>query len=75
MNLETNKKLREYRDACALSGNQISNITGISLSTVFEWLGDKRPMPPRALRLLELELGIAEPGWIGAKGERRRNSG
>lgn len=64
-----NAELREIRTTLHLERHVIATIAGVSKSLVDSWLVSERsngfrPMPTKSLRLLKLELGLAQPAYL-----------
>jgi DNA-binding transcriptional regulator YiaG len=63
------KQLRKIRDQLKLTHPQIAAVTLSSLQSVVSWFIDPasenhRIVPAKALRLLEVETGIAKPRFV-----------
>jgi DNA-binding transcriptional regulator YiaG len=65
---ENNARLIEIKERLHMTRPQIAQITGYSAVTVDAWLVEEGPnarrVPERALRLLELETGLAKPRFL-----------
>jgi len=74
-----NAELRRIRTTLHLERPVIAMIAGVSKSLVDSWLVSEdslyfRPMPTKSLRLLQLELGIEKPQFIGVRADAERRA-
>lgn len=61
--MNNSQKLKKIRRDLGLTRREVREMTGYSQGAISSFLREDNPLEPpdRAIRLLELELGLAEP--------------